>query len=717
MSTRVEASLRWYLYALAGVVAVSLVGMLGFTFYSAYENALAREQARLGMLTKLIAGNAQAILERNRERLERLARRPAMAAMDPARCDPILADFRDVFPEFANLATVDLNGLAPCSGVPQPGGKPVSVARTEWFKRGMAEKRFLVGQPFIGPITGKLVAVLLQPVWGDAGAHLGFIGLPLDLERFDPRLPEETLPPGTRFGLMAGEGTLIWRNVDPEKLVGKNVGHLPGPRKGLEIKDGNYLSVGTDNVERYTAAASVPAAGWIAFMTVPTTEIRRQVLGATLRSALIGTCALTLVGILLFHLLRRIEQAERELSRAKDAAEAASRAKSTFLANMSHELRTPMNAIMGLTGLALRHATEPKLRDQLGKIDMASQHLLSVINDILDISKIEADRLILEKTGFRLGEVLENLVSLIGHRASGKGLRLRVDIPPELAQLALVGDPLRLAQVLLNLAGNAIKFTERGSVSLRARLLEDRPDGLILRWEVQDTGIGIAAPELRRLFLAFEQGDSSMTRKYGGTGLGLAISQRLVRLMGGEIGVDSEPGTGSTFWFTLRLDKPASGAAPLVAAGPAAADEVAETRLRTAHAGARILLAEDEPINQEVSQGLLEDAGLSVDLAEDGAAAVELARLKHYDLILMDMQMPRLNGLDATRAIRAEGPNRTTPILAMTANAFGEDRQACIDAGMNEHLAKPIEPQLLYETLLRWLGRPADDAADRGVTD
>jgi PAS domain S-box-containing protein len=402
------------------------------------------------------------------------------------------------------------------------------------------------------------------------------------------------------------------------------------------------------------------------------------------------------------HLESLVKARTAELEVARDIAEAASRAKSTFLANMSHELRTPMNAIMGMTAIALRHAEDARLRDQLEKIDSASRHLLHVINDILDISKIEAERLILERTRFRLGEPVENLLSLIGHKVTEKGLRLDVDLAPDLAACHVLGDPVRLGQVLINLTANAIKFTQQGSIVLRSRILEETRNELLLQWEVIDTGIGIATEDQKRLFNAFEQTDSSMTRKYGGTGLGLAISRRLVKMMGGEIGVESALGRGSRFWFTVRLEKAAEVA---VEVAPSAEALSAEARLLRDYAGVRVLLAEDEPINQEVSLGLLGDAGLTVDLAEDGQKAVTLAGECRYDLILMDMQMPNLNGLDATRAIRAGGPNAATPILAMTANAFDEDRQVCLNAGMNDHIAKPIDPDHLYSTLLHWLAK------------
>jgi signal transduction histidine kinase/CheY-like chemotaxis protein len=400
------------------------------------------------------------------------------------------------------------------------------------------------------------------------------------------------------------------------------------------------------------------------------------------------------------HLEHLVDERTAALSLAKEAAETANRAKSTFLANMSHELRTPMNVIMGFTGLALRRAEDPRLIDQLGKIDNASRHLLAVINDILDISKIEADRLSLEVCDFNLGEVLENLASLMGYKAGGKGLKLCIDVSPELTRLVLRGDPLRLGQILLNYTANAIKFTEQGSVTVRIRAVEDTPDAVMLCFEVMDTGIGIATEDQGRLFATFEQADGSMTRKYGGTGLGLAISKRLARLMGGEVGVESQPGAGSTFWFTARLGKAGELARSSV---PTSATDSAEARLLATFAGTRILLAEDEPINQEVSCGLLEGTGLVVDLAEDGLQALELARRNTYALILMDMQMPNLNGVDATRAIRALPGYAETPILAMTANAFVEDRQVCIDAGMNDHIGKPVDPEKLFETLFRWL--------------
>ena len=446
----------------------------------------------------------------------------------------------------------------------------------------------------------------------------------------------------------------------------------------------------------------------LALDTQTAKESHRQHTQRTYVLMIFGALFITLLAYLL---LQRMAQHNRKRNaeledlvnartQALRAAETATRTKSDFLANMSHEIRTPMNAIIGLTGLCLNEPMSDKVRNYVAKSHTAAERLLGIINDILDISKLEAGKMRIEQIDYSLDEVVENVRSICGVAAHGKRLELAIEIAPETPR-NLHGDPLRLMQVLNNLVSNAIKFTEQGKVTLAITPRSGHGEAR-LQFVVSDTGIGMSEPQINRLFTAFSQADTSSTRKYGGTGLGLVISQTLVELMGGKISVVSEPGKGSTFSFSLKQVE-----AKITPAAPAERPPEPRTlRAPPDLAGTRILLVEDNEFNQLVANDYLKFTGAEVVIANNGQEALEALREGTWHLVLMDVQMPVMDGIAATRQIRQQAVWQALPIIAMTAHALPEERQRCFDAGMNDFITKPFDPQGLYQTLTQWI-KPA----------
>ena len=885
------SSVRARLYSLVMLVLLPAAAILAYDEVQLRQRVVDKIHEDAARVARLTGQQLETLIGETRTRFQILADLPEVRVIGTAT-NRRLAELLKRDPGYTNLGVADLNGRVVASAKPTTGD--ARVGQRPFFKRTVASREFAVGDFQVDPISGDAGLNVGYPIYSDDGALSGVLFASLGLAWASEFLRQATLPDGTTLLVVDREGTVIARSVDPEKWVGKNLAQVEVIRDMLRADGaGVSVSAGVDGVERFNVYAPIRAGGvqtnaYAAVgipMAVARAEANRSLVGNLLILALGAAASFVIAGLMaerlflrktraLLHAARGLEAgdlsartglgpgrgeleevaraldrgigsldgARRELVAAREAADAANRAKSSFLAVMSHEIRTPMNAVLNMTDLALDTELTPKQQQYLSVAHTSARNLLGLINDILDFSKIEAEKLDLEHAPFQLRTVLDEVTEAFRAKVIEKHVELITHVAPEVPD-ALVGDALRVRQVITNLVGNAFKFTDTGEVVVKVRCADGEPPapGFVdLAIAVRDTGVGIPKEHQQRLFQAFAQADVSTSRKYGGTGLGLAISRRLARLMGGDLGFESEPGAGSTFFFTARFgldlstesvgatdvvpeglrkrtvlvveDSPTSrdlletffrswnvpciavgsaeealaildrgdaqdGSPPiglvvldwmlpgmdgLAAAGrirsrpetrslpimmisayagkeeesraadigvtvflpkPVTASSLfnavieAEGLGRPIHRratsaplerefhGSRVLVAEDNEANQMVATELLSRLGLDLDIARDGREAVRKAREQRgrYAAILMDMQMPEMDGLEATRALRAELEFKDLPIIAMTANAMKADLDACLEAGMNDYVTKPIDRALLAKTLRKWI--------------
>ena len=596
LNTR-QISIRSLLLALVFAVVLPLVAMVAFTIYQDARHGVDQAKANVRTLAKIIAANTSRTLATNKEALDVLSQRPLMSRVDASHCDPILQDFRSLFPRFANLTTIDLAGIAVCSAVPQPGGKPVNVFKTEWFQRALAEKRFLAGDPFVGPITGKWVSVLISPIYDERKNLHGFMGLPLDLSAYDPNIAAAPMAPDTRFGILSANGRLIWRNQDPDRLVGTDVKELAVVKKTLETKEGEFEALGTDAVHRFYAVAPIPEVDWYAYVGVPSKPIYAEVITNAIINSLFGLVVLLgIMGFAIFlaqnierpvlalaatarklkegkadaravvkgprevaevaaefnEMIDALQSAERDLRQLNADLEQRVASRTTelehankeleaFSYSVSHDLRTPLRAINGFAQALLEDERE-RLSDagksMLDRVAGNATKLGHLIDDILQYSR--AGRQALDRTPIDLDKLA---ISIAGEMRAGYP---QASIDVKLLPL-VQGDATMLRQIFENLIGNACKFSagrEHPCIEVGA----DSDKGTTVYY-VKDNGVGFDMQYADKLFGMFQR--LHQESEFPGTGVGLSIVKRLVERHGGRIWCTARLGEGATFYFSL----------------------------------------------------------------------------------------------------------------------------------------------------------------------